>query len=218
MRVLIIEDDRSLADALARGLEDVGHRVSVRYTGPDGLAEAMAEHYDALVLDWMLPGQDGPSVCRELRARGNHAPVLMLTARTSVPDRIGGLDAGADDYLTKPFSFDELLARLRVFVRRDGRRGVLVFGELVVDRDRRTVARGEAVVEVTAREFDLLALLADRAGRVVTRFEIFDEVWDGETDLRSNAIDVHVANLRAKIGRESIETVRGIGFRLAEPA
>jgi DNA-binding response OmpR family regulator len=218
MRVLIIEDDSRLADALARGLEDSGHSVSVCHTGPDGLAEAMAGHYDALVLDWMLPGQDGPSVCRELRAHGNHTPVLMLTARTAVPDRIGGLDAGADDYLTKPFSFDELLARLRVFARRAGRRGVLVAGELAVDRDRRTVTRGGFPVEVTAREFDLLALLAERAGRVVTRYDIFDEVWDGETDLRSNAIDVHVANLRAKIGRERIETVRGVGFRLAEPA
>jgi two-component system OmpR family response regulator len=218
MRVLIIEDDKALSDALARGLEEAGHAVCVRHTGPDGVVEAMAEPYDALVLDWMLPGQDGPSVCRELRARGNHTAVLMLTARGALADRIGGLDAGADDYLTKPFSFDELLARLRVFARRAGRREVLTVGDLVVDRDRRTVTQAENPVEVTAREFDLLALLAQRAGRVVTRFQIFDEIWDGETDLRSNALDVHVANLRAKIGRENIQTVRGIGFRLADPA
>jgi DNA-binding response OmpR family regulator len=219
VRVLVIEDDEGLADVLARGLADAGHDVAVRRTGPDGVAAAMAGPFDAVVLDWMLPGQDGPSVCRELRARGNHTPVLMLTARHAVRDRIGGLDAGADDYLTKPFSFDELLARLRVFARRGGRLDRLVVDDLAIDRDRRTVTRGGVRVDVTAREFDLLALLAERAGRVVTRFQIFEEVWDGETDLRSNAIDVHVANLRSKIdrpfGRESIQTVRGIGFRLA---
>jgi DNA-binding response OmpR family regulator len=220
MRVLVIEDDERLADVLERGLADAGHAVDVRRTGPDGLVAAMADPYDALVLDWMLPGQDGPSLCRELRARGNHTPVLMLTARHAVPDRIGGLDAGADDYLTKPFVFDELLARLRVFARRLGDRELLVVDDLVIDRERRTVTRGEVAVDVTAREFDLLAFLAERAGRVVTRLDILDEVWDGETDLRSNAIDVHVAKLRAKVdrpfGRDSIETVRGVGFRLAD--
>jgi two-component system OmpR family response regulator len=222
MRVLVIEDDEGLADVLERGLADAGHHVSVRRTGPDGVAAAMADSFDALVLDWMLPGQDGPSVCRELRARGNHTPVLMLTARHAVPDRVGGLDAGADDYLTKPFSFDELLARLRVFARRSGHQELLVVDDLVVDRERRTVTRRGVLVDVTAREFDLLALLAERAGRVVTRLQILDEVWDGETDLRSNAIDVHVGNLRAKVdrpfGRKSIQTVRGIGFRLADTA
>jgi DNA-binding response OmpR family regulator len=220
VRVLVIEDDGGLADVLERGLVDAGHDVCVRRTGPEGLTAAMAGHYDALVLDWMLPGQDGPSVCRELRARGNHTPVLMLTARHAVADRIGGLDAGADDYLTKPFSFDELLARLRVFARRGRGQGLLVVGDLTVDRERRSVTRGGVDVDVTAREFDLLALLAERAGRVVTRVQILDEVWDGETDLRSNAIDVHVAKLRAKVDRpfdrDSIQTVRGIGFRLAE--
>jgi two-component system OmpR family response regulator len=220
--LLVIEDDAGLADVLARGLRDAGHTVSVRHTGPDGLIEAMAEDYDALVLDWMLPGQDGPSVCRELRARGNRTPVLMLTARHAVSDRIGGLDAGADDYLTKPFSFDELLARLRVFARRNGHDELLVVGDLKLDRQRRTITRDGVGINVTAREFDLLALLAERVGRVVTRFQIFDDVWDGETDLRSNAIDVHIANLRAKVdrpfGRQSIQTVRGVGFRLADTA
>jgi two-component system OmpR family response regulator len=220
MRVLVIEDDAGLADVLARGLADAGHDVTVSRTGSDGVIEAMAETYEAIVLDWMLPGQDGPSVLRELRERGNHVPVLMLTARNAVPDRIGGLDAGADDYLTKPFDFDELLARLRVFARRHGHQGVLAVDDLTIDRDRRTVTRAGVRVELTAREFDLLVLLAERAGRVVTRFQIFDEVWDGETDLRSNAIDVHVGKLRAKVdrpfGRPSIETVRGVGFRLAD--
>ena len=218
VRVLVIEDDERLADVLARGLADAGHDVDVRHTGPDGLAAAMADAYDALVLDWMLPGQDGPAVCRELRARGNHTAVLMLTARHDVADRVGGLDAGADDYLTKPFALDELLARLRVFARRRAGQGVLIIGDLVIDRERRSVARGDVPVELTAREFDLLALLAERAGRVVTRVAILDEVWDGETDLRSNVIDVHLATIRGKIdkpfGTTTITTVRGAGYRL----
>jgi DNA-binding response OmpR family regulator len=220
VRVLVIEDDEGLASVLERGLADAGHEVSVRRTGPDGVAAAMADAYDAMILDWMLPGQDGPAVCRELRARGNHTPVLILTARHAVPDRIGGLDAGADDYLTKPFSFDELLARLRVFARRRDGHELLVVDDLVIDRERRTVTRSGVAVDVTAREFDLLALLAERAGRVATRLQILEAVWDGETDLRSNAIDVHIAKLRAKIdrpfGRNSIQTVRGIGFRLGD--
>jgi DNA-binding response OmpR family regulator len=219
MRVLVIEDDARLADVLARGLADAAHQVSVRHTGPDGLEAAMADVFDAVVLDWMLPGQDGPAVCREMRARGNLTPVLMLTARDAIPDRIGGLDAGADDYLAKPFSFDELLARLRALGRRAGGHEVIIVDDLTIDRDRRTVVRAGITVELTAREFDLLAVLADRAGRVVSRVDILDEVWDGETYLRSNAIDVHVAKLRAKIdrpfGRQSIETLRGVGFRLA---
>ncbi len=219
MRVLVIEDDERLADVLRRGLQDAGHEACVCDTGPDGLAAATAEAYDALVLDWMLPGQDGASVCRELRGRGNHTPVLMLTARHTIADRVGGLDAGADDYLTKPFAFDELLARLRAITRRNGQLESVVVGDLRIDHERRTVDVCDVRVDVTAREFDLLSVLATRAGRVVTRLGILDAVWDGETDLRSNAIDVHVANLRAKIdrpfGRESIETVRGVGFRLA---
>jgi len=220
VRVLVIEDDERLAGVLARGLVDAGHEVDVRRDGAAGLDAALAGAHDAIVLDWMLPGRDGPSVCRELRARGGATPVLMLTARQAVADRVDGLDAGADDYLAKPFAFDELLARLRVFARRRDGQGAVVAGDLVVDRDRRTVARGGVAVEVTAREFDLLALLADRFGRVVTRLQILDEVWDGETDLRSNAIDVHVAKLRAKVdrpfGRQSIQTVRGIGFRMVD--
>src|SRR4051794_22004799 len=194
MRLLVIEDDDGLADVLARGLTEAGHDVQRARTGPDGVLEAMREDYDALVLDWMLPGQSGPSVCRELRARGNQTPVLMLTARHAVPDRIDGLDAGADDYLTKPFAFDELLARLRVFARRLGPHDLLVVDGLEIDRERRTIKRDGVLVEATARELDLLAFLAERAGRVVTRLQILDEVWDGETDLRSNAIDVHISN------------------------
>src|SRR4051812_16722027 len=141
VRVLVIEDDERLADVLARGLADAGHEPAVRDNGSDGLAAALGDDYDALVLDWMLPGMDGPAVCRALRAAGREPPVLMLTARNSVPYRITGLDAGADDSLTKPFSFDELLARLRVFARRAGRAAPLVVGDLVIDPERRTVTR-----------------------------------------------------------------------------
>jgi DNA-binding response OmpR family regulator len=216
--VLVIEDDERLGDVLRRGLEDAGHTVSLEHTGTDGLLAAANGDHDAIVLDWMLPGHDGPSICRALRRRGHRTPILMLTARSAVPDRIDGLDAGADDYLAKPFALDELLARLRVFARRNGDTGILTVGDLVIDRDRRTVTQAGILVEATAREFDLLALLADRAGKVVSRFEIFDEVWDGETDLRSNAIDVHIARLRAKLqpGGAAVETVRGVGFRLAD--
>jgi len=220
VRVLVVEDDERLADVLVRGLSDAGHEVSLRRTGPDGLSAVLTEATDVVVLDWMLPGKDGPTVCRELRARGNHTPVLMLTARHALRDRVGGLDAGADDYLTKPFEFDELLARLRVIARRHGHQELLRVNDLTIDRDRRSVARGEVVIELTAREFDLLTVLAERHGRVVTRLQILDEVWDGETDLRSNAIDVHVAKLRAKVdrpfGRETIHTIRGVGFELRD--
>lgn len=214
-----MEDERRLADVLARGLVEAGHEVDVRHTGPDGLLAAGDGSFDVVVLDWMLPGQDGPSVCRALRERGVRTPVLMLTARHAVPDRITGLDAGADDYLSKPFSFDELLARLRVIARRLLPEPVVTVGDLRIDTERRAVTRAGQAVALTAREFDVLLLLAHRAGKIVTRFDILDEVWDGETDLRSNVIEVYIANLRAKLdkpfGRTSIETLRGVGYRLA---
>ncbi|WP_026910883.1 response regulator transcription factor [Patulibacter minatonensis] len=221
MHVLVVEDDQRLADVLRRGLQEADHHVQVRHDGLEGLALVGTERFDVVVLDWMLPGLDGPSMVRAMRERGDRTPVLMLTARHAVPDRIGGLDAGADDYLAKPFSFDELLARLRAIGRRTGHGELLTVGDVTIDRDRRAVVVAGATVDLTAREFALLLLLAERAGRIVSRMEILDAVWDGNTDLRSNAIDVHVARLRGKVdrpfGRESIETVRGIGFRLTAP-
>ena len=220
MRVLVVEDERRLAGLLAQGLREAGHTVDVRYTGTDGLLTAATGTYDALVLDVMLPGLDGTAVCRTLREQGNRVPVLMLTARRQVPDRVAGLDAGADDYLAKPFSFDELLARLRALHRRSaGPPPVEVrAGDLVLDPARRRVFRGDTEIDLSAREFDILALLLTRAGQCLTRYQILDEVWDGETDIRSNVIDVYVATLRAKVdkpfGRHAIETLRGVGYRL----
>ena len=222
MRILIVDDEPRLADLVRRGLAEAGHHADVRADGPTGLAAAVEGTYDAVVLDWMLPGMDGPKVLSALRASGVPTPVLMLSARQAVSDRVAGLDAGADDYLPKPFSFDELLARLRALVRRGSpqERAPVEVGDLRLDPERRTATRGGTALDLSAREFDVLALLASRAGRCVTRFQILEEVWDGETDLRSNVIDVHIANLRAKVdkpfGRASIRTLRGAGYVLDE--
>lgn len=220
MRVLVVEDERRLADLLARGLREAGHTVDVRHTGSEGLIEASVGAYDSVVLDVMLPGLDGVAVCRTLRQRGNLVPVLMLTARGKVPDRVAGLDAGADDYLAKPFSFDELLARLRALHRRSAGppSAEVRAGDLLLDPGQRRVFRGDVEIDLSAREFDILALLLSRAGQCLTRYQILDEVWDGETDIRSNVIDVHIGTLRAKVdkpfGRHAIETLRGVGYRL----
>lgn len=222
MRVLIVEDEQRLAALIAQALTEAGHDVEVCHTGVDGLRYALAGHHTVIVLDWMLPGMDGPTVCRTLRERGLTTPVLLLTARNEVADRVHGLDALADDFLSKPFSLDELLARIRALGRRSRPLDlpVLQLGDLRVDARQRTVRRGDVNIALTAREFDVLLLLAQRAGRCVTRQQILDDVWDGETDLRSNVIDVHVATLRAKIdkpfGHASIQTLRGAGYRLAQ--
>jgi two-component system OmpR family response regulator len=220
VRVLLVEDDPSLARALRAALIDDGHRVVTRTDGDSGLLEATAGEYDVLVLDWMLPGRDGPTVCRTLRDRGVHTPVLMLTARGTVEDRVAGLNALADDYLVKPFALEELLARLRALGRRTDTMTTptLRVGTLVLDTDRRTATRDGHDVPLTAREFDILTVLAQRAGRVVTRELLLELVWEAEPDLRSNVIDVHIATLRAKIdkafGTSSIRTLRGVGYRL----
>ncbi len=220
MRVLVVEDERRLAGLLARGLGEAGHDVDVRHTGRDGLLAATTGRYDAVILDVMLPGMDGIAVSQTLRAHGHNVPVLMLTARSEVPDRVTGLDAGADDYLSKPFSFDELLARLRALHRRGAETATsaLHAGDLHLDPAQRRVRRGDTDIELSAREFDILALFMARAGQCVTRYQILDEVWDGETDLRSNVIDVYIATLRGKVdkpfGRHAIETLRGAGYRL----
>jgi two-component system OmpR family response regulator len=221
VRVLVVEDEPRLAALLARGLREAGHTSDVRHTGGEGLLAATGGDYDAVVLDVMLPGMNGLAVCRKLRDRGVRTPVLMLTANGEVSDRVAGLDSGADDYLPKPFSFDELLARLRALHRRTTGQAetVLRAGDLRLDAAARRVFRGGGTeIHLSAREFDVLALLMARAGQCVTRYQILDEVWDGETDLRSNVIDVYIASLRAKVdkpfARHAITTLRGAGYRL----
>jgi two-component system OmpR family response regulator len=222
VRILVAEDEPRLAALLDQSLREVGWDVDVRNDGGSALAAAMSgdPSYDVLLLDWMLPELDGVSVCRRLRDIGVRTPVLMLTARSTVSDRVAGLDAGADDYLVKPFDLEELFARVRALHRRvtEDEHQPLRVGDLVLDRSSRRAWRGDQEIELSAREFDILALLMARVGRVVTRFAILEEVWDGDTDLRSNVIDVHVAALRAKIdkpfGTRTITTLRGVGYRL----
>jgi len=226
MKVLVAEDDERLAALLRQALGEAGWDVETVGDGRSAYGRALpgGTPYDVLLLDRMLPGLDGTTVCRRLRELGVSTPVLMLTARSAVRDRIDGLDAGADDYLPKPFDVDELLARLRALRRRASTdtAGVVEVGGLVVDPAARRVTRDGSVIELSAREFDILHLLVSRAGSAVTRLTILDEVWDGETDLRSNVIDVHLAAIRAKIdrpfGTQTITTLRGAGYRVERDA
>jgi two-component system OmpR family response regulator len=222
MQLLLVEDDVKLARALARGLEREGYAVDVAHAGDEALSQASARDYDAVVLDVMLPGVDGFSVCKELRRRERWVPVLMLTARADVSDRIRGLDAGADDYLVKPFDFGELLARLRALSRRGpaDRPAVLEVGDLRVDPATRVVSRAGRQVELTARELAVLEVLARNAGQVVSRTQLLEHVWEENYDGSPNVVDVYVGYLRKKLerpfGPRLIRTVRGVGF-LLEP-
>ena len=217
------EDDLRMAALLAQLLTEAGCAPTVHHDGRSALRDARRGGFDVLLLDWMLPGLTGPQVLAALRADGHATPALLLTARGDVRDRVDGLDAGADDYLAKPFDVEELLARLRALHRRGSGKGLVALraGDLLVDPVSRWASRGGQPVALSTREFEILALLLARAGRVVSRSTILDEVWDGDTNLRSNTIDVHVASLRAKVdrpfGRDSIQTVRGAGYRL-DPA
>jgi two-component system OmpR family response regulator len=222
VRVLIVEDQPKLAALLARGLREEGHAADVAGRGEDALWMAPAAQYDAIVLDIMLPGIDGLETCRELRRQQVWTPVLMLTARDAVGDRVTGLDAGADDYLTKPFSFDELLARLRALTRRvPAERPVTVeVGDLRLDPAAHRAWRGEAELDLSAKEFALLELLMRRPGNVLTRGQLLEGAWDMSYERRSNIVDVYIRYLREKIdrpfGSDTIETVRGVGYRLKE--
>jgi two-component system, OmpR family, response regulator len=222
MRLLVVEDDVKLVRALERGLGQEGYAVDVARTGEEGLEQATGEDYDAVVLDLMLPGIDGVAVCETLRRRQQWVPVLMLTARGEVSERIRGLDVGADDYLVKPFDFGELLARLRALIRRgpSERPLSLDVGDLRIDPSTRVVTRDGHQVELTAREFDVLEFLARNAGRVVSREELLEAVWEGNPEGTPNVADVYVGYLRRKlerpVGRRLIRTVRGKGFVLEQ--
>jgi two-component system OmpR family response regulator len=221
MRVLVVEDERTLADGLRRGLEAEGFATDVAHDGTDGLHMALEHAYDAIVLDLMLPGRNGFQVCSELREAGVWTPIVVLTAKDGEYDEAEALDTGADDYVTKPFSYVALVARLRALIRRGAgeRPPVLEAGDLRFDPGARRAWRGETEVRLTAREASLLEFLLRRAGEVVSKTEILDHVWDDRFDGDLNIVEVYVRHLRNKLdrpfGRAAIETVRGSGYRLA---
>jgi two-component system OmpR family response regulator len=224
MRVLVVEDDSRMSGLLRRALEEEGYAVDVTGEGGEAVWLATENDYDAVVLDLLLPGLDGYEVCRRLRAAKRWAPVLMLTARGAVGDRVRGLDAGADDYVVKPFSFAELMARLRALLRRGSRArpAMLTVGDMRLDPASRRAWRGGRELELTAKEFAVLELFMRHPGQVLSRTRILEHVWDFAYEGVSNVVDQHVAALRRKLdrpfGRADLETVRGAGYRLREDA
>jgi two-component system, OmpR family, response regulator len=220
VRVLIVEDEPKLASLLRKGLTAQGLAADVATQGDEAMYMATATAYDAITLDVMLPDTDGFTLCREFRRQGVTTPVLMITALDTIRDRVTGLDSGADDYLAKPFSFAELLARLRALARRphEVRMPVLAVGELRLDPAARTVHRGETLIDLTRKEFALLEALMRRPGEAVSRFDLLECAWDDSYDNRSNIVDVYIGYLRQKLDRpfdtDDIETVRGFGYRL----
>jgi DNA-binding response OmpR family regulator len=222
MRVLIVEDERKISAYVKRGLEEQGYAVDAAYTGTEALDFADAAPYDLILLDILLPEMDGLAVCRELRRKGNRAPVLILTARDAVDDRVAGLDAGADDYLVKPFALKELLARLRALTRRTAdvpKSPVLQLADLTLDTLTRRVRRGNKAIELAAKEYAVLECLLREPERVLTRTQIAEHVWNYDVFNQSNIVDVYIKNLRRKIddGFEAklIHTIRGAGYRLS---
>jgi two-component system OmpR family response regulator len=220
VRVLIVEDEPKLASLLRKGLTAQGFAADIASQGDEAMYMATATAYDAITLDVMLPDTDGFALCREFRRQGVTTPVLMITALDTIRDRVTGLDSGADDYLAKPFSFAELLARLRALARRprEVRAPVLAVGELRLDPAARTVHRGDALIDLTRKEFALLEALMRRPGEAVSRFDLLECAWDDSYDNRSNIVDVYIGYLRQKVdrpfGTDEIETVRGFGYRL----
>ncbi len=214
MHVLLIEDDRRLADLLATRLRREGYRATASYDGTDGLEKAASGQFDLAVVDVMLPGMDGLALTAELRARGSRLPILMLTARDTVDDRVTGLRSGADDYLVKPFAFAELLARIEALARRAGAEERLSFGGVSLDPQARRVKVNGREVELTAKEFDLLECLLRNVGRVMTRTELKEHVWDFGFDAQTKVVDLYVHYLRKKLGEAGaiIQTVRGVGY------
>lgn len=213
MRILVVEDEPKTGDYLKQGLAEAGFVVDLARDGLDGLHLALTEAYDLAVLDVMLPGADGWEILQGLRKAGKDTPVLFLTARDSVDDRVKGLELGADDYLVKPFAFAELLARIEALTRRFGRDDRLVVGTVALDPVSRRVTSGDRTIELTAKEFDLLECLMRHRGRVLTREELKDYVWDFSFDAKTKVVDLYVHYLRRKLGDDDIiETVRGVGY------
>jgi DNA-binding response OmpR family regulator len=221
VHILVVEDEKRLANLVRRALEEEGHVIDVSYDGAEALEMALGTDYDLGILDLMLPHMDGIEICRRLRAEGKDTRILMLTARDTVEDRVLGLESGADDYLIKPFSFAELIARVKALARRHVSaqpETVLECGDLVMDLERHEVKRGDELIELTTKEFQLLEYLMRNAGRVLTRTQILDHVWGYNFDSFSNVVDIYVHYLRNKIDRDfpepMIRTVRGVGYTL----
>ena len=222
MRVLVVEDERKISSYLKRGLEEQGYAVDTAFTGVEALDWADSAPYDLIILDILLPEMDGITVCRELRKRGSRTPILMLTARDSVDDRVNGLDAGADDYLVKPFALKELLARLRAMSRRNAEQpktSTLQLADLALDTLTRRVKRGGKLIELTSKEYAVLECLLREPERVLTRTQIAEHVWNYDVFNQSNVVDVYIKNLRRKIDDgfelKLIHTIRGAGYRLS---
>ena len=225
MRILIVEDEHKISAYIKRALEEQGYAVDAAYTGREALDWAQSAQYDVIVLDILLPEMDGITVCRELRAQSNRAPILMLTARDTIDDRVAGLDAGADDYLVKPFALKELLARIRALTRRSldvPKSPTLQIADLSLDTLTRRVKRGNKTIELTAKEYAVLECLMREPDRVLTRTQIAEHVWNYDVFNHSNVVDVYIKNLRRKIDESStarlIHTVRGAGYRITPEA
>lgn len=222
MRILVVEDEHRIANSVKKGLEQERYAVDVSYTGDEGYDMASTEEYDLIILDRMLPGMDGVSILKKLRQKNIHTPVLMLTAKGQIQDKVEGLDAGADDYVTKPFSFEELLARVRALTRRPKNTldTILKVGDLYLDHTSFEVKRGEAVVSLSSKEFALLEYLMRHPHKIITKEQIIHHVWNYNDDILPNTVEVYIRNLRNKIDRPFkdtkplIDTVRGFGYRI----
>jgi two-component system, OmpR family, response regulator len=219
MRVLVVEDEVKLGVAIKRGLEQEGYAIDLVHDADDGLAYAETEDYDLIVLDRMLPdGRDGLEICRQLRTEGNSTPVLMLTARDAIADRVEGLDTGADDYLVKPFAFDELIARLSALKRRPKAvlGTTLVFGNTTLNTTDKTITHKGKPIQLSRKEYALLEYLAQNKGRTLSKEQLIHHVWDFDADILPNTVEVFIRSLRKKLGQDSIQTIRGFGYRLGD--
>lgn len=217
MRIIVIEDEHRIANSLKKGLEQEYYAVDVAYTGIDGYDLASTEQYDLILLDRLLPGMDGMEICRALRQQNIHIPILMLTAKGQIQDKIEGLDIGADDYLTKPFSFEELLARIRALVRRPKETlpTVLTVADLSLNSNTYEVKQGRKLIKLSIKEFALLEYLMRHANQILTKDQIIAHVWDYDADILPNTVEVYIRNLRRKI-TGLIQTVRGFGYRIGD--
>lgn len=215
MKILVVEDEHLIAQSLKKGLEQEKYAIDLAYTGTDGYDLASSEDYDVILLDLMLPGMDGITLCQKLRADGKHTPILMLTAKSQTDDKITGLDCGADDYLTKPFSFEELLSRIRALVRRpkDIVTSVLIVGKLSLDTINFKVLLNNREIKLSSREFTLLEFLMRNVNVTLTKEKIISRLWNYDEEVMPNTIEVYIRNLRQKIGSNFIETLRGFGYR-----